>query len=469
MTRTEKITQFFEQLRGKGNPTAQNIYNAMAAAGDITEIMPEILAYCAGMGIDAAAELANLTKAQDTVRQEATLKETAASLAEKSGALAAEADPEKRRELIEGIRRASASLEGAGKKDRIGSWDAYIRECTEYDPEKDFRPALFDGVAFPPGTVSYIGARAKAGKTTAMINLTREAFFSGRKTLFITLEMSRRQLLTKLVLCVAFVITGETPDKQEELRGRGSFNRREQTGQTPQKDYYALLHGKPLPQYGGEEVFRTAVSKAQDIVKQAYGKTFLIYAGRGAGFQEITAAREYYGGPGSLVLIDYIQRMPSADENSRDDYTRVKKISDGVLNAAVRTNTIIISGAQFNRTVTRDSQGNEIIETTSFRESGDLEQDAHNILGIGRLAGKGNRYIKMFAGREEMIEDNAYRLDFDGVYSYMTVKEKIKAPEEAKHYPPKKKKEEVPEPIPEEGKKWSEVFQDKGGGNHEKS
>jgi hypothetical protein len=266
--------------------------------------------------------------------------------------------------------------------------------------------------------------------------------------------MSRRQLLTKLVLCVAFAITGETPERGE-LRGRGTYERKEQTGQTPQKDYYAILHGKPLTQYGGEETFRKAVSKAQDIVKQAYGKTLLIYDGRGAGFQEITAAIGHYGDPGSLVLIDYIQRMPSADENNRDDYTRVKKISDGVLNAAVRTNVIIISGAQFNRTVTRDGSGNEIIETTSFRESGDLEQDAHNILGIGRLAGKGNRYIKMFAGREEMIEDNAYRLDFDGAYSYMAIKEKIKAPEETPRRSSRKKKEESPETKPEENKTFS--------------
>jgi hypothetical protein len=290
MTRTEKAKLFFEQLPEK--PTIRDYRNAAAATGNVSDIVDVITGHAQAHGVDTAAELADLIKAQETARQESTLKETASSLAEQSGALAAEADPEKQRELVEGIRRAASSLGLTGKKDRIGSWDEYIRECTEYDPEKDFRPALFDGLAFPSGTVSYIGARAKAGKTTAMINLSREAFFSGRKTLFITLEMSRRQLLTKLVLCVAFAITGETPERGE-LRGRGTYERKEQPGQTPQKDYYALLHGKPLPQYGGEEVFRTAVSQAQDIVKQAYGKTLLIYDGRGAGFHEIAAAIEH--------------------------------------------------------------------------------------------------------------------------------------------------------------------------------
>jgi hypothetical protein len=443
LNKAEKLKQFFEQLRGKENPTAQDIRNAAAATGNVAEILPEILAYAEGMGIDAAADLADFTNAQEKTRQEKTMQETAARLAEQSGALVSEADPEKRRELLEGIRRSASSLGMAGKKDRIGSWTEYLRECTQYDPEKDFKPDLFDGLAFPPGTASYIGARAKAGKTTSMINLAREAVFSGRKVLFITLEMSRRQLLTKLALCVTFAIAEETPERGE-LWGRGSYERKEQTGQTPQKDYYAILHGKNLQPYGGEETFINNVNKAKDIIKNAYGKLLLIYDGRGTDFREITAAIEQYGGAGSLVLIDYIQRMPPADENDRDNFVRVKKISDGVLSAAVRTNTIIISGAQFNRTVTRDGDGNEIIETTSFRESGDLEQDAHNILGIGRLAGKGNRYIKMFAGREEMIEDNAYRLDFEGAYSYMARKEKIKAPEEKTYASHKKQKVETP-------------------------
>jgi hypothetical protein len=61
----------------------------------------------------------------------------------------------------------------------------------------------------------------------------------------------------------------------------------------------------------------------------------------------------------------------------------------------------------------------------------------------------------MFAGREEMIEDNAYRLDFDGAYSYMAVKEKIKAPEETPYRSRRKKKEEAPEPKPEENNTFS--------------
>jgi hypothetical protein len=232
------------------------------------------------------------------------------------------------------------------------------------------------------------------------------------------------------------------------------------------------MKGKPLSPYGREQAFIDAVNRARDMVQKFFNTTLLIYDGRGADFPEIINAIEAHG-PGALVLLDYIQRMPPADEGGRDDYTRLKKISDGVLLAAVRANTIIISGAQFNRTVTRNDQGDEIIETTSFRESGDLEQDGFNLLGIARLAGKGKRYIKMFAGREEMIEDDAYSLDYEGAYSYMAIKKKIKAPEETPRYQRRKRKEEPTsdtahrEPIPE-GKKWDELFPEKEGNSEKK-
>jgi hypothetical protein len=77
----EKLKQFFEQLRGKGNPNAQDIRNAAAATGNVAEILPEILSYAAGMGIDAASELADFISAQEKARQEKTVQETAASLA----------------------------------------------------------------------------------------------------------------------------------------------------------------------------------------------------------------------------------------------------------------------------------------------------------------------------------------------------------------------------------------------------
>jgi hypothetical protein len=325
-------------------------------------------------------------------------------------------------------KEATALGAAVNERDRIGTWESYIQKCKDDDPSKDFRPSFFAGLGFPSGTVSYIGARAKVGKTTAMINLAREAMNTDRKVFFITLEMSRKQLLTKLALSITYALTGPTADRGELLY-LGSKERKEKSDRTPSKDYYALMKGLSLTDEPGIKTFIKYTNLAIDKIKAIYGNKLIIYDGRGATFPEIISAIKIHGGPGVLILLDYIQRMPPVDENGSDTYMRLKKISDGVLTAAADTDSIVVSGAQLNRTVIKNENGEEIINADQFRESGDIEQDGHNLLGMGRLAEQGSRYIKMLAAREEMVEDDAYSIDFNGAYSYMKIGEKIKAPE----------------------------------------
>jgi replicative DNA helicase len=322
-------------------------------------------------------------------------------------------------EVINTFQEALARAQGCGQIDRLGSWEGFITECVTYEPDKDFMPELFHRLPFPPGTVSYIGARAKVGKTTALINLCREALFNNREVFFITEEMSRKQLLVKLILCTAYGMAA-ADNKTEDLDERDK----------PTKDCYALIKNKDIPAQGAE-AFREYVTRAIEFIKQKYNRGFVIYDGRGAKFYEIITAIKAHTKPQAIVLLDYIQRMPAVDESGADDYTRVKKISDGVMNAAAQTNSVIISGAQFNRTVERDHEGNEVFELKTFRESGDIEQDGHNLIGMGRMAEPGSRYIKMLAAREEQVEDDAYLLRFAYKYSYMANNGKIKAPEAA--------------------------------------
>ena len=323
----------------------------------------------------------------------------------------------------------AALLSGTAIDDRLGTWEDFEKECISYDPEADFRPALFAGLPFPSGTLSYIGARAKVGKTAAMVNIAREAITEGkRKVFFITLEMSRRQLLSKLILSLAFSYVGGTPTAGE-FRTRGSIERKEGEGGTPTGDLYRIMKGRELSQNQhtpGTGAFIDAVNQARKELAAVYKKTLFIFDGRGQEFTEITNAIAQYAGPESVVLLDYIQRMPSAEkDNYNDTYMRVKLISDGVLRAANKNGCVIISGAQFNRTVAKNKDDQEMVELTSFRESGDIEQDGHNLIGMGRLATQGGRYIKMLAAREEMVEGDCYETDFVPAFSYMTLKRGI--------------------------------------------
>jgi hypothetical protein len=396
------------------------------------------------MGIDVTAELADLTDAQDKATHEKTIKETAASIAEnikryqESITAGVTLDDAELLKLAGIIEKESAILTGkTSKQDRIGTWEDFINECITYEPEKDFTPELFNKLSFPPGTISYIGARAKVGKTNAMITLSKEALFNNRKVFFITLEMSRKQLLAKLILCAVYTMA-RGADAETDLIKRGSKDRYTETKRTPTKDLYDFLkeiNGKgKLPYFDGDTDFKNLISRAIEIIGPKYKRDLFIYDGRGTDFQEITGAIKAYATPESLVLLDYVQRMPSADNTGYDDYTKIKKISDGVLATATLTQSIIISGAQFNRGTakTKSAEGDEVIDLSHFRESGDIEQDGHNLIGIGRMAAQGSRYIKMLAAREALVEDDAYSINFAGAYSFMERGIKIDAPIEGK-------------------------------------
>ncbi|GHU93483.1 hypothetical protein FACS189479_04920 [Spirochaetia bacterium] len=338
--------------------------------------------------------------------------------------------PADRKTLIDGIGKEH---EGT-KKDLISTWAEFEKECIAYDPEADFRPAIFANLPFPSGTLSYVGARAKVGKTTAMINIAREALTDNhrriskneksRKVFFITLEMSRKQLLVKLVLSLVYSYGVGTP-QAGLLQTRGSKERKEATGGNPSKDYYNILKGRELEKgiyTPGNDAFIIAVNRARRELAAAYGKTLFVYDGRGEEFPDIINAIANYAGPDSIVLLDYIQRMPAAENDGFNNaYMRVKLISDGVLKAANRNGCIIISGSQFNREVKLNIDKQEMIYLDSFRESGDIEQDGHNLIGLGRTAVPGGRYLKLLAAREENVENDCYEMDIAPAYSFMAL------------------------------------------------
>jgi hypothetical protein len=430
MTEKENLIMQFTRAAYKAE-TPQDIADAVYSlqAGAWNKIADFIIDYCDKYGIDKhAPEIAAFYQEAEEYRAKEAREQKKKAAADLAAQIAnyqeninvdeIRVDDPKLVELTQSIEKNVTALGNIPTIDRIGTWEGYITECITYEPEKDFRPKLFNGLAFPPGTISYIGARAKVGKTTAMINLGREALFDNRKVFFITLEMSRKQLLTKLVLCTAYSMAAAEKISVDL-----------DAVETPMKDFYNFLKNKT----GQDENFQVYIRKAIEIIRPKYKTNFFIYDGRGAAFNEIMNAIKTNATPGTLILVDYVQRLPSVDGDKSDSYTRVKYISDGLFNTATRTESIIISGAQFNRDTSkkRAMDGAEVVELTDFRESGDIEQDGHNLIGIGRLAGQGERYIKMLAARESMVEDNAYSLHFAGAYSYMAINEKIPAPESA--------------------------------------
>jgi replicative DNA helicase len=310
---------------------------------------------------------------------------------------------------------------------RVGAWDDFETKCKEYNPDKDFRPSLGAGLAFPDGTLSYIGARTGRGKTTIMLNLAREALFmkNPRRVLFVTLEENREALLRKLILSLAYS-TASTEERT--LLDTRAGNQTE--GKSIKGDFYTVMRGEHgLSGPGAGELYRL-ISAARDRIKDFYGKNLIIYEAQGLqNLEQVTAAINRNTHAGDIVLIDYVQRLPGPVGFTATNFMLGKAQSNALFNMAKNTGTVIISGAQFNRAataqggkekeITLDGVQFEDFEETGFRESGDIEQDAHNALGIGRDTDtKQKRYLKILKTREDAA-DGVFNLDFKGAYAFM--------------------------------------------------
>jgi hypothetical protein len=447
VSNTEKLKQFFEQMRGNGNPTAQDIRNAAAATGNVAEILQEILSYAAGMGIDAAAELADFTSAHERARQEKAVQETAAALAEHSGALAVETDPEKRKERIENIRRLAASL-GTVENKIFPTFLEIKAEWDAYDPDKDFMPPLLGGAAIKDGTLSYIGARTGIGKTTALINITREAMDAGRKVIFLTLEEPARDITRKLILCDLYANAGESRAVLQKLAAEKG-------------DLTAAFHAARKGKYvkGSTDAamdFKQKVLAGQEKIGGLYGSRLIFIEGRGLNTAEKqTAAITKHAMPGDIVLIDFIQRIADPDGVSFNNYMKGKAQSETLFNVAKNSGAAVISGAQFKRAVSELPRelaplGFKPFDVDSFREAGDIEQDGDYLFGIGdHMSDPEMRFLKILKVRSGSGRNRCYSIDFQGAFNYMGIGGRLTAMNPAHSYAkPKRKTETQTEQLP---------------------
>jgi hypothetical protein len=351
-------------------------------------------------------------------------KESAAKIVE---GLKEEADPKKIKEGLESIGKLPSLMSPVDLKPC--TWQDYMNDINRYDPTQDFCPEVFTvrdkneakkfvfKLPFPPQTLSVIGARTKRGKTIMLINLALDAIKNGRKCMFISLEMTRRQLLNRLVLLRTYsqVIKDNNDTRSKTLKdikdpstklwkflkNKGEKNR--DTYKAAQNDTITLM-------------FKEATSFIED--KMNNGEFELVEALTAEQDQIIHKISE--AKKGTLVLIDYIQRMPEEEGCDYDGgYMRITKINKELINATFKSEAITICAAQFNRTGGTDNGGADEFDDTSFKESGSIEQDAHNAIGIGFEGNKKDRFYEILKARDSGGTGRQFSLEFNGAYSYM--------------------------------------------------
>jgi len=435
MTDHDQITQFYaaastavDAAEKSGADKAAAIMDAAKGVFDHPEeYAPFIVSLAAFFRIDATGELAeyrNLTAAAKLEAQKEKAMEAAktnidilsAGVLEYKKFLDAGHAPEEKEMIAaaEKFIKATAGLAAPKEQSRFISFNEYMADCRTYDPDKDFTPPLFN-VPFPDGTVSYIGARTSRGKTASMLNLAREALTAEkpRKVFFITLEMSPKQLLTRLALSLVYAHNAKQGKTDIEALKRQA---------RPMRDYYRFVRGLDVDDDGGRYQITTGIQAAQGTLKDALNKKNLVmYDARGAELEQIINAIRANAEKGTLVLLDYIQRMPSPENVFESTYMRVKGISDKVLNVAAATDAVIIAGAQFSRpTKEQHRKERDYFDDTSFRESGDLEQDAHCAIGLGWFnADRDKRFFEVLKVRDGYIPKSPYKLIWSGAFQYM--------------------------------------------------
>jgi KaiC/GvpD/RAD55 family RecA-like ATPase len=333
-------------------------------------------------------------------------------------------DPKMMQAMVD-LEKLTTSLTVTKEQNCFATSSGYIDECLNYDPTKEFAPTLLGGIPFPEGTVSYIGARTSRGKTAAMINLAREALThqtNPKKVIFVTLEMSNSSLITRLIHSVNYASHQGEGHQCVLMRIEEEEKKRRRDAQKSLLNelYHHVLEGTESS-HPFFHPFKECAEDAKNQVLEALDQELItFYDARPHDFQTIISNIKCRASAGDIVLLDYIQRMPTVDQRA-ESYMRVKRISEGICQLAASTNSIVIAGAQFNRESTGSEEQDDSLGENNFRESGDLEQDAHNAIGIGWTSNKsGNkRFYKALKTRGSGHVGESYYFDWNGTYCHM--------------------------------------------------
>lgn len=218
-----------------------------------------------------------------------------------------------------------------------------LRGVTSGFPQLD---ALLAG--FQKSDLIVLAARPSVGKTTLAIDFARHAAFAGVPVGIFSLEMSKEQLVDRLLAAQAHVDLWKI--RTGRLESHGEF------------DDFARL-GKAMEDLSVAQIY---------IDDQASNNIMGIR----------TMARRLQSEHGlGLLIIDYLQLM----ESDRYSDNRVQEVSDITRNLkklAVELNVPIVALSQLSRAV--EMRTDQRPKLSDLRESGSIEQDADIVMFLHR-------------------------------------------------------------------------------------
>jgi len=302
----------------------------------------------------------------------------------------------------------------------IKTWNDFARSIISFDDSKDYKSGIF-GRRFPMGTISYIGARPARGKTTMLVNIALDAIQQGKNAIYITAEETTKQLLTRFILCTAYERNIKNNLADETTKHSMLYEKNTRTA------FYTYMKSKARTLQGIEATnskqYEQATETIQSYVQSGKLTIFEAYGATYSDLIEYISMQE----SGSVVLIDYIQHLKSPEKLvTQTRQIQVQEVSHTLADIAGQCGLIMISGAQFNRP-TADKTKHDItqkkadtFDESSFREAGDIEQDGHILIGIGKDPETESLYYSCMKDREATPDNgNLWKLEKELAYSYM--------------------------------------------------
>ena len=223
--------------------------------------------------------------------------------------------------------------------------------------------------------LTIVGARPGKGKSAFMLAVALAAVRAGFHVGFISLEMSEVQIGQRILASASMVGISKQRRGKEHLT---------------EEDWAAMCAG--MERMSDQGIDRLHILK-----------------GFGMTIERLVSIAKHAKQRGELdlLIIDYIQLMRTTEKVS-NDVERLGRISKGLKQLALQLDIPILTAAQVRRQGADDRRaGGRAPTLDELRGSGDLEQDADNVLLIHSPESPDDRTLQGLTGKHEGIYERA--------------------------------------------------------------
>ena len=239
-----------------------------------------------------------------------------------------------------------------------------------------------------PSDFIILAARPSMGKTALALNIAQNVALRGagkdeapKRVAFFSLEMSRDQLVQRMICTEADLETGELRPRREEEKQHALA-----AESSTAEEHKAVAEESKAAAEETQKQKQQVLDRIWMASDKLAGSSIYIDDTPGLTIQEMRgkARRLKAKGGLDLIVIDYLQLMQAPDRriNSENRQHEVSEISRGLKALARELNVPVLALSQLSRSVETRQVKKPML--SDLRESGSLEQDADIVMFLYR-------------------------------------------------------------------------------------